>query len=132
MPRSSGGPAMSIYLRGKSWYYEFVYKGTRYGPTSIGPIPHEEALAIFTQVRTEVIKGRWCEQLGSPVEARAARVFGPIDVSRPTAWDRLARKYLAFCKSNLRPKTLTRYRRALNTLKPHFGRIALKDLGPAD
>lgn len=26
---------MSIYLRGKSWYYEFVRKGRRYGAKSL-------------------------------------------------------------------------------------------------
>jgi hypothetical protein len=49
---------MSIYLRRRMWYYEFWYKGVRYGPLSIGPVTKRYARQFEIQLKTAVAEGR--------------------------------------------------------------------------
>ncbi|MEW6299838.1 MAG: hypothetical protein AB1671_19260 [Thermodesulfobacteriota bacterium] len=48
---------MSIYLRGKSWYYDFVHKGQRY-TGSFGPVSRTVAKEELACKRAEVVEGR--------------------------------------------------------------------------
>jgi integrase len=53
--------ATHLYLRGQSWYYDFVWKGIRYGPKSLGPVSREVAERQIAEIRLAVIEGRYHE-----------------------------------------------------------------------
>ena len=48
---------MAIYLRGKSWYYDFVHKGQRY-TGSFGPVSKTVAKEELARKKAEVIEGK--------------------------------------------------------------------------
>src|SRR6266540_6653241 len=104
---------MSIYLRGKSWYYDFIHKGQRY-TGSFGAISRTVAKEELARKRAEVVEGRL-----NPAKARKSPRF-----------DAFAEQYLAWTKTNRRPET----HRRLSSLVPRFviffGQKKLSDLTP--
>ena len=48
---------MAIYLRGKSWYYDFVHKGQRY-MGCFGQVSRTTAKEELARKKTEVIEGK--------------------------------------------------------------------------
>ncbi len=46
-----------IYLRGRSWYYDFWLRGVRYGPKSIGVVSRIEAKAYVENLKTDLRRG---------------------------------------------------------------------------
>jgi hypothetical protein len=48
---------MAIYLRGKSWYYDFVHKGQRY-IGCFGQVSRTTAKEELARKKTEVIEGK--------------------------------------------------------------------------
>ena len=48
---------MSIYLRGKSWYYDFLHKGQRY-TGSFGHVSRTVAKEELAHKKAEVVEGR--------------------------------------------------------------------------
>jgi integrase len=50
--------AMSLYQRGKSWYYDFNYRGERY-TGSIGPVSKTVAKEILAKKKAEAVEGRY-------------------------------------------------------------------------
>src|SRR5262245_13763996 len=49
---------MSLYQRGKSWYYDFVYRGERY-TGCIGPVSKTVAKEIMAKKKAEAVEGRY-------------------------------------------------------------------------
>jgi hypothetical protein len=49
---------VSLYQRGKSWYYDFQYRGERY-TGCIGPVSKTVAKEILAKKRAEAIAGRY-------------------------------------------------------------------------
>jgi hypothetical protein len=51
-------PVVSIYQRGKSWYYDFQYSGERY-TGCIGAVSKTVAKEILAKKKTEAVEGRY-------------------------------------------------------------------------
>jgi hypothetical protein len=49
---------MSLYQRGKSWYYNFTYRGKRYN-ACIGPVSKTRAKEVLAKIKADVIDGRY-------------------------------------------------------------------------
>jgi hypothetical protein len=50
--------AMSLYQRGKSWYYDFKYRGERY-TGCIGAVSKTVAKEIMAKKKAEAVEGRY-------------------------------------------------------------------------
>src|SRR5262245_14093158 len=50
--------SMSLYQRGKSWYYDFLYRGERYAGC-IGPVSKTVAKEIMAKKKAEAVEGRY-------------------------------------------------------------------------
>lgn len=104
---------MSIYLRGKSWYYDFIHKGQRY-TGSFGAISRTVAKEEEHRKKTEVIEHRL-----NPAKARKSPRF-----------DIFAAEYLDWMKANRKPLTVVRVGQTLERLKTFFGPKKLSELTP--
>jgi hypothetical protein len=102
---------MAIYLRGKSWYYDFVHKGQRY-TGSFGPVSKTVAKEELARKKTEVIEGKL-----NPAKARKSPRF-----------DAFAEEYLSWFKMNRRPETFRRVNRTVHMLLTFFGTERLNEL----
>jgi hypothetical protein len=49
---------MSLYQRGRSWYYDFLYRGERY-TGGIGPVSKTVAREILAKKKAEAVEGRY-------------------------------------------------------------------------
>lgn len=104
---------MAIYLRGKSWYYDFVHKGQRY-TGSFGPVSRTVAKEELARKKAEVVEGRL-----NPAKTRKSPRFAAF-----------AEEYLAWVKANKKPLTYERLIRVLRHLTACFGQRKLSDLSP--
>src|SRR5882672_9144519 len=102
---------MSIYLRKKSWYYDFVHKGQRY-TGSFGPVSRTTAKEEEARKKAEVIEGRL-----NPAKARKSPRF-----------DTFAEEYLEWVKANRKPLTYRRISEVLANVYPYLGAKRLSDL----
>src|SRR5262245_7859310 len=101
---------MAIYLRGRSWYYDFVCKGQRY-TGSFGPVSRTVAKEELARKKAEVIEGKL-----NPAKARKSPRF-----------DAFADEYLDWIEANKRPLTHRRYAFTLAHLKAAFGQKRLNE-----
>src|SRR3954454_4665863 len=104
---------MAIYLRGKSWYYDFVHRGQRY-TGSFGPVSRTVAKEELARKKAEVVEGRL-----NPAKARKSPRF-----------DAFAEEYLGWVKANRKPLTADRVRQTVERFKRVFGPKRLSDLTP--
>jgi integrase len=95
---------MGIWLRGKSWYYDFQYQGKRH-VGCIGPASKTIAKEIFAKTRAEVI-------------ARRHGISANTEIEDPP-FDIFLAEYLAYYKAGHKTST---YLRVTNILKA-FGKI---------
>jgi integrase len=102
---------MAIYQRGKSYYYDFVYKGQRY-TGCIGPVSRTVAKEELARKKAEVVEGRL-----NPVKARKTPRF-----------DTFAEEYLEWVKANKKPLTYRRVGAVMKRLAPTFGAKRLNDI----
>src|SRR5215813_7374502 len=102
---------MSIYLRGKSWYYDFVHKGQRY-TGSFGPVSRTVAKEELARKKAEVL-----EQKLNPAKARKSPRF-----------DAFAEEYLDWIKANKKPLTHRRFSGVLARLATFFGPKKLSEV----
>ena len=49
---------MSLYQRGKSWYYDFKYRGERYSGC-VGAVSKTVAKEILAKKKAEAVEGRY-------------------------------------------------------------------------
>jgi len=104
---------MSLYLRGKSYYYDFVHKGQRY-TGSFGPVSRTVAKEELARKKAEVVEGRL-----NPAKARKSPRFATF-----------AGEYLDWMKANRKPLTVARVGQTLERLKTFLGPKKLSDLTP--
>jgi integrase len=104
---------MAIYLRGKSWYYDFVYKGQRY-VGCIGPVSRTVAKEEEARKKAEVIEGR----------------LNPMKTRKSPRLETFAEEYLEWSKSNKKPRSHERDVTSLVALRSHFSGQKLSDITP--
>lgn len=102
---------MAIYLRGKTWDYDFVHKGQRY-TGSFGPVSRTTAKEELVRKKVEVIEGK----------------LNPAKVRKSPRLDAFAEEYLAWSAVNRRPETCRRVTRTVRTLTALFGTKRLNEL----
>lgn len=104
---------MSLYQRGKSWYYDFVHKGQRY-MGSFGNVSRSVAKEELARKKAEVL-----EQKLNPVKARKSPRFEAFVVD-----------YLEWSKANKKPRSHKRDITSLAALRPFFSGKTLSDISP--
>jgi integrase len=104
---------VSIYRRGKSWYYDFQHRGERY-TGCIGPVSRTVAKEIVAKKKAEAVEGRY--EL-------------PSKKSSPLFED-MATEYLTYYQANRRPRSVERHEMSLKALMPIFAGKRLADINP--
>lgn len=102
---------MSLYLRGKSWYYDFQYRGQRY-TGCIGKVSKTVAKEIFAKKKAEAVEGRY-----------------ELPSKKPSLlFEDMAVEYLKYYKANRRPRSVERHEMAYKAVKPTFFGKRLTDI----
>jgi len=104
---------MSIYQRGKSWYYDFVHKGQRY-VGSFGPISRTVAKEELARKKAAVLETR----------------LNPAKARKSPKLDAFAKDYLAWVQANCKPLTVERARRTLTRFVAFIGPKRLDEVTP--
>lgn len=102
---------MSIYLRGKSYYYDFVHKGQRY-------------TGCFGTVSRSVAKEEEARKKASVVELR----LNPAKARVSPRFDAFAREYLEWVKANKKPSSYQRISSVFSRLIASFGPRCLNEI----
>jgi integrase len=97
---------VNLWLRGRSFYVEFTWKGTRYGPKSLGPVSRDVAQRQVAEMRLAVIEGRYHE--------RPMPTFGLF-----------AEEFLRWYVAGRRPGSIRRYGSVISRLVEHFDNLPL-------
>jgi integrase len=104
---------MSLYRRGKSWYYDFKYRGERY-TGCIGPVSKTVAKEIEAKKKAEAVEGRY-----------------ELPSKKPSPlFEDMAEEYLRYYEANRRPRSLRRHEMACRALKPIFAGKRLSEITP--
>jgi len=104
---------MSLYQRGKSWYYDFLYRGERY-TGCIGPVSKTVAKEIMAKKKAEAVEGRY-----------------ELPSKKPSLlFEAMAEEYLRYYQANRRPRSVVRHEMAYRALQPFFGGHRLADISP--
>ena len=98
--------------RGKTWYFEFMYKGRRYYE-KIGNVSKTVAKEIANEIRSRIIKGEYI----------------PTKIQNIT-FQNIAQQYIEWymSKSNARNRTKAEHKRQVQRLVEYFGRYKLQDI----
>src|SRR6266571_3810071 len=104
---------VSIYQRGKSWYYDFQYRGERYAGC-IGQVSKTVAREVLARKKAEAAEGRYSAPAKKP---------SPL-------FEDIAAEYLQYYRTNRRPRSVTRHESAFQALKPFFAEHHLADISP--
>ena len=102
---------MSIYLRRKSWYYNFIYKGIRYAG-SIGPVSRSLAKEEFARKKAAAVENR----------------LNPARATKSPLFNDFADDFTNHKRSELRQTSLVRIENSLKPLKKRFGLKRLNDI----
>ncbi len=102
---------MAIYLRNKSWYYDFVYMSQRY-TGCIGPVSKTVAKEELGRTKTAVVEGKL-----NPMRGRKSPLFQDFAVD-----------FVKHKQSTIRPTSASRIEQALKPLKERFGLKRLDDI----
>jgi integrase len=104
---------MSLYQRGKSWYYDFMYRGERYRGC-IGSVSKTIAKEIMAKKKAEAVEGRY-----------------ELPSKRPSPrLDEFATEYFDYYQANRKPQSVQRHKTAYRALQPTFGHQRLTDISP--
>jgi integrase len=104
---------MSLYQRGKSWYYDFMYRGQRY-TGNIGPVSKTIAKEIMAKKKAEAVEGRY-----------------ELPSKKPSPmFETVAADYLRYYRANRQPKSVERHEMAYQALKATFAGKRLADITP--
>jgi Phage integrase, N-terminal SAM-like domain len=105
--------AMSLYQRGKSWYYDFQYRGERY-TGCIGSVSKTVAKEILAKKKAEAVEGRY-----------------ELPSKKPTPkLEEFAKEYFAYYRANRRPRSAERHETSYRAMHPTFGHVRLADITP--
>lgn len=102
---------MSIYLRKRSWYYDFVHKGHRY-TGSFGAVSRTVAKEELARKKAEVVEGR----------------LNPHKTRKSPRFDVFAQEYLEWVKNNRKPETYRRLSFTIPRFVSFFGSKKLSEL----
>jgi integrase len=104
---------MSLYQRGKSWYYDFKYRGERY-TGCIGAVSKTVAKEILAKKKAEAVEGRY-----------------ELPSKKPTpTLEEFAKEYFAYYRANRRPSSTKRHETSYRAMHPTFGHVRLADITP--
>jgi len=104
---------MSLYLRGKSWYYDFQYRGERY-TGCLGTVSKTVAEEIMAKKKAEAVAGRY-----------------ELPSKKPSPlFEVMAEEYLRYYQTNRRPRSVVRYKMVYSALQPFFAGHRLADISP--
>jgi integrase len=104
---------MSLYQRGKSWYYDFQYRGERY-TGCIGSVSKTVAKEIMAKKKAEAVEGRY-----------------ELPSKKPTPkLEEFAKEYFAYYRANRRPRSAERHETSYRAMHPTFGHVRLADITP--
>src|SRR5215475_6383524 len=106
---------MSLYQRGKSWYYDFQYRGERY-TGCIGSVSKTIAKEILAKKKAEAVEGRY--ELPS-------RKLSP-------RLEDFAKEYFAYYQANRRPRSVKRHETSWHAIQPVLGTKRLDEITPFD
>jgi hypothetical protein len=102
---------MGLYLRGKSWYFNFYYEEKRYNE-KVGQVSKSVAEEKLNIKRSEVIRGEW--------KPKAVK----------TSFDKFKEQYLEFSLSNKKAGTSKRDIVSLKPLQRFFGGKLISEINP--
>ena len=102
---------MGVYLRGKSYYFNFYYEGKRYNE-KIGQVSKSVAEEKLNIKRSEVIRGEW--------KPKAVKI----------SFDKFKEEYLKYSKGNKKPRSFIRDECSLKHLSRFFGSKTLSEISP--
>ena len=106
---------MSPYQRGKSWYYDFQYRGAPY-TGCIGPVSKTVAKEMLAKKKAEAVDGH-CE----------------LPSKKPSPHlEEFVEKYFAYYRANRRAHSVRRHVIAWKAIQPVFGNKRLVDIAPFD
>jgi integrase len=106
---------MSLYQRGKSWYYDFRYRGERY-TGNIGPVSKTVAKEILAKKKAEAVEGRYALPSKQP---------------SPRLED-FVTDYFAYYRANRRPRSVKRHEVSWHAMQPMLGSKRLEEISPFD
>jgi integrase len=106
---------MSLYQRGKSWYYDFQYRSERY-TGCIGPVSKTVAKEILAKKKAEAVEGRY--ELPSQKPSPRLEDF--------------TKEYFAYYQANRRPRSVTRHKTSWHAMQPMLGGKRLAEITPFD
>lgn len=104
-----------IYLRGKTWYLDFVHQGARHAVRLGKGINRTVAREIAQVQRAAILKGE-------------AGIGGPR--RKDLAFEKAAEEFLAQTKAEKRPRTASRYAECITQLKRSFAGKRLGEIHP--
>src|SRR5262245_15644185 len=102
---------MAIYQRGKSYYYDFVYKGQRYAGC-IGPVSRTVAKEEEARKKAAVVEGR----------------LNPAKNRKSPRFQAFSEKYLELTATHKKPLTMVRNVHALIPLRRFFAHKLLSEI----
>ena len=104
---------LSLYQRGKSWYYDFKYRGERY-TGCVGAVSKTVAKEILAKKKAEAVEGRY-----------------ELPSKKPTPkLEEFAKEYFAYYRANRRPRSAERHETSYRAMSPTFGHMRLSDITP--
>ncbi len=106
---------MSLYKRGKSWYYNFTHRGVRYNEC-IGVVSKTRAKEVEAQKRREVSEGR----------------FVPLAQKPCLRLDEFVPEYLDYYRANRRPMSTRRQETSWHSMEPVLGQKRLDEISARD
>ena len=106
---------MSLYQRGKSWYYDFQYRGERY-TGCIGPVAKTVAKEVLAKKKAEAVEGRY----ELPSKKLSPRL------------EDFAKEYFAYYQANRRPRSVARHKTSWRAMQPMLGSKRLTEITPFD
>jgi integrase len=105
---------VSLYQRGRSWYYDFLYRGERYSGC-IGPVSRTVAKEILAKKKAEAVEGRY--EL-------------PSKKPSPRLEEFVVKEYFPYYRANRRPQSVKRHETAFRAMTPTFGHLRLSEISP--
>jgi integrase len=106
---------MSIYQRGKTWYYDFQSRGERYAGC-IGQVSKTVAKEVLTRKKAEAAEGRYS---------------APAKKPSPLLKD-FVEEYFEYYRANRRPRSVVRHETSWHAVQPMLGTKRLDEISPLD
>jgi hypothetical protein len=106
---------MSLYQRGKSWYYDFQYRSERY-TGCIGAVSKTVAKEILAKKKAEAVEGRY-ELPGKKPSPRL---------------EDFVTEYFAYYQANRRPRSVRRHASSWHAIQPMLGTKRLAEIAAFD